>query len=270
MTKKIFLAAVFFLPLAAGAQTTDTDAGTDVRGRASIEIDYKVFKGFHVSLEEEVRAIGNLKEFERSQTTLSASYKFNKYVKAGLGYALQEKTKNSSGAFTTRHRLMGDVTGTYRTGDWQLSLRERIQLTHRPGSMNPYQNVRNAVALKSRIGMKYRGFRHIGPYASFELRNQLNQPWGTVTSTTPSMTGKNKPYWDYEPSGYNHRYIDRYRGTLGAQFKLAEHSSLDVYCLLDSCRDYDLDTSADGSRLFSCICEDSFNISLCVGYKFSF
>ena len=71
---------------------------------------------------------------------------------------------------------MFDATGTVRFGDWNFSLRERLQMTHRTDDFNEYQNPRDAIMLKSRIMVKYKGLGMFEPYAFFELRHYLNAP----------------------------------------------------------------------------------------------
>ena len=53
VTSSLVLAALL-LPLAAWGQTV-VDGGASFRARAAVSADYKITKGLHINLEEEVR-----------------------------------------------------------------------------------------------------------------------------------------------------------------------------------------------------------------------
>lgn len=83
-----------------------------------------------------------------------------------------------SGAVTvnTSTSVLVSNGDTLKYANWNFSLKERLQLTHRTGDYNIYQNPANALMLKSRLTAKFVGFRKVEPYAYFELRNYLNAP----------------------------------------------------------------------------------------------
>lgn len=163
-TSVILAAAMALLPVGAAAQTEES-LDPEVGGRVAFTLDKKIVKGLHVSIEEEVRFDNNFGAFDRFHTTLGASYKVLPYLKVGLGYSLINGYSSSNSAFKTpRHRAFVDVTGSYRFGDWTVSLRERVQMTHRTDSFNEYQNPANAWALKSRVKVTYKGLRRWEPY----------------------------------------------------------------------------------------------------------
>ena len=258
--KRFFIAlAVLMLPFAAGAQ--------EFAGRASVGVDYKVFKGFHIGAEQEFRTNDSFSGVGSLRTTLSLSYKPVKYVKFGLGYTFIEPWKVEkelsdgslyTGFWAPKHRFTADVTGILRLGMFQLSLKERAQLTHNGDSeMNTYQNPRNLVQLKSRAAVKYKGWRVVEPSAAFELRTCLNGAWGTVEG--------NKFILD----GYNHIYNDRYRVNLEADIKLSKHHTLTPYVLLDYISEYEIDTTKKG-KFKSAAYTDVFRTSLGIAYVFDF
>ena len=268
----ILLAAI---PFGTRAQT-DVDLDPEIGGRLSIGLDKKIVKGLHLSLEEELRWDDNFSSFNRLHTTAALQYKVLPYLKVGVGYALINPYSSSSGAFKdTRHRLMLDATGTVRFGLWQLSLKERFQITHRTGDFNIYQNPTNLMALKSRLTLKYKGFQRWTPYVYFELRNTLNAPvisalynstYGVYMTYSGSSTGE--AGWFLE--GFDGCYVNRLRGSLGTEYKIDRHNTLNLYVLLDHVSDKVVDANASGTKLKSYTHEQGFVGQIGVAYEYSF
>ena len=77
MKKFVYLMALL-LPLTAAAQT---ESGV----RASVAADWKIRKGLHLTVEEELRMDGVFKSLDRLQTTIGLEYKVSPYVKLGAG-----------------------------------------------------------------------------------------------------------------------------------------------------------------------------------------
>ena len=139
MRIRIIILLGLFLPIFAMGQT-DNALDPEFGGRLSFTLDKKIVRRLHVSLEEEVRFDNNFGAFDRLQSTLSLNYKIHPNIKIGAGYALINGYSSSSNAFkNARHRFMIDVKGTLKYGNWNLSLKERMQLTHRTGDYNVYQ-----------------------------------------------------------------------------------------------------------------------------------
>lgn len=243
---------------------TERDDGTDFGGRISAEVDKKLVKGLHTYAGGEARFDDDFSNFGRYQGTLGVSYKINKILKTNLSYTIIQK-KNSSDEWKSRNRLTFDITVSERFGDFKLSLRERFQVTHRNGSTNRYQDNKNACVLRSRLMLQYKGLTAWTPYAYAEIRNTLNAPeW---SATYDESTGI---YSDIDFKGNKDVYINRVRGALGASWELSKRHSFDFFALYDYCYDKDIDTNKKGTKLRSLEYVKSYNISLGVGYKFSF
>ncbi len=237
----------------------------DINGRASAALDWKAAKGFHLEAEYEVRAKDSFSGIERNQFSLGASYKLNKHLKTGLEYTFIGHYGNSSGEFRPRHRLSANVTGSVDAGDWRFSLRERLQFTHKSYDVNPYQEVLNPLTLKSRLMVKYRGFKTVEPYAYVELRNVFNDP--KCSATYNSATGK---WSDYEFLGYSHAYVNRVRGALGLEWSLTKRHSLDFTAMFNYHNELEIDTDKAGTKLKSYAWQNPTSATLSIGYKFSF
>ena len=148
------LAAILAVPTLAEEQLRE-DAGTDFGGRVSAEVDKKLMKGLHTFVNGEARLNDNFGNFYRYQGTVGASYKVNDYLKTALSYTFIEN-KNSKDEWKIRNRFTFDLTGSYRFGDFKLSLRERLQLTCKDVN-NKYQDVAKGLTLRSRLMVQYKG-----------------------------------------------------------------------------------------------------------------
>ena len=272
----ILLASLLALiPLTSKAQT-DVDLDPAFGGRVSVGLDKKIIKGLHLTLEEEIRIDNNFSSFNRFHTTAALQYKVLPYLKVGVGYALINPYSSSNNAFKdTRHRFMLDATGTVRFGLWQLSLKERFQITHRTGDFNTYQNPANLMALKSRLTLKYKGLQRWTPYAYVELRNTLNAPvinasynptYNVYMTSSGSITGEAGWFLD----GFRGCYINRLRGSLGADYKINRHNTLNLYILLDHVSDKVVDANAEGTKLKSYTREQGFVGQIGAAYEYSF
>lgn len=276
MKRLIAAAALLALPFSAGAQSFV------VAGRASAGAEFKIAKGLELSFEEEVRSADSFSALGSLRHDLSFSYKPVKFLKVGLGYTMinpwkVEKELSNGVPFTgfwdPKHRLHADISGVVRLGDWQLSLKERFQMTYNADpDMNINQNPRTAIALKSKATVKYRGIKHFEPYLSGEVRTFLNGAWGSTSGAAQTTEKTKKVFFDYTPEGYTHIYNNRYRAELGAEIRLAKHHYLTPYLLMDFCSDYEIDTNKEGTRLFVATTgwEDVLRLSPGISYVYKF
>ena len=278
--KKIVLALALLLPAAAFGQTFSTGA------RASVGVDYKIKKGLHIEAREEMRMADNFAGLGSLRTTIGLSYKPLDFLKVGVGYTLINPYKINkeldndvlyTGFWAPQHRLTADVTGTLKAGKFSFSLRERLQFTHNAyDALNVYQSTRNALALKSRIGVKYKGWRYVDPSLSFEVCAALNDPWGVVSGSAQTTNDTKREYYTYTHTGYTHAYINRLRLNLGADINLSKYHTLSPYVLFDYYLDYEIDTNgADkwaekGVRIFTDSTGWVYSTGLILGLKYTF
>ena len=271
----IILALGVLFPLVAAAQT-DIALDPEFGGRLAVSLDKRITRGLHVSLEEEVRFDQNFSAFDRFHTTLRMTYKVHPNIKLGLGYAMINGYSSTAKAFkNARHRAMADVTGTLHLGEWNLSLRERFQLTHRTGDYNVYQNPANELTLKSRVMIRYKNSYGIfSPYAYVELRNYLNAPVieaaydGSVYVTMDDYSEEGESGWFLK--GFNGGYVNRLRGSLGVDIRLDKRSTLNFYFMGDYLMDKVVDANAEGTKLKSYTKETGFRGWLGARYEFAF
>ena len=269
----VFIGLSLLFSTSLRAQTNVKDA-PEFGARISLGLDKKIVKGLHITLEEEARFDNNFRGFDRLQTTLGIQYKVHNNVKLGLGYAFIAPYSQSNSTFKNmRHRLMADITGTLKMGNWNLSLKERFQWTYRMGDINLFQNPRNLLGLKSRLMLKYKGGRIIEPYVSVEVRNVFNAPsvsayFDGTDYMTESGATTGDPGWFL--TGYDNCYVNRVRSCLGMDVKINKKHNLNFAFLGDYVRDKVIDANSDGTKLKSYTKVTGFVGNICTSYVFSF
>lgn len=271
----ILIIAISILPLFSLAQT-DEKLDPEVGGRISLSLNKRIVKGLHVSLEEEIRFDNNFKSFNRFHTTVGLSYKPCEYVKLGIGYAFINPYDSDDKAFKMRHRIIADVTGTVKAGNWSFSLKERLQTTIRTKDYNAYQNPKAAITLKSRFTVKYKGFGKVTPYAYVEIRNYLNAPVisayynGSVYFTEDDGVYTESGDAGWFLSSFKGGYLNRVRGSIGIDWRIDKHNTLNFYFMGDYVRDKVIDANKEGTVLKSYTLEKGFMGWFGVGYEFGF
>ena len=262
------LLPVLFPLLAIGQ--TDEPQEAEWGARLSASAEKKLARGLRVSLEEEVRLDDNFTSFNRLQTTIGLKYKVGNHLRVGVGYAMINGYSSKQSQFkSARHRLMVEGTGFYRTGQWELSLRERLQFTIRTGDFNAYQSPRTAIMLKSRLQVKYKGMGHWVPSASCELRSFLNAPaivaqFDGTNYLTESGSQTGEAGWFL--GGWSNVYNNRVRLAVGTDYKLNKHSTLNATLLLDYVNDKVVDANSSGTRLKSYTRETGWVAWLTAGF----
>lgn len=240
----ILTMALPFITLA--QQYFHPDPETDLRARLSVGFDYKLAKGLHLGIDEEARLEENFTKIDRMNTNVEMKYKFNPYFKMGTGYTLMLKKGD------IRHRVFLDMTGTVKAGEWNFSLKERLQMTHFSKDINTYQKPKNLLGLKSRLKASYK-FRRIGlePYISEEIRLALN----AVKHT------------DLPEAHYNDVYADRFRTCLGTEWEVNSKNVFDFYVMWDKMNSKVIDATREG-RLKSITHNTDNYISIGINYRF--
>lgn len=278
--KKILLSILFLVPLCALAQTTYNE-GTSFGVRATVEADAKLSPGLHLTAHEETRYYSGGDDIVRFYTGLGLEYKVLPFMKVGAEYELINRYQHDKDLLTNvwsiRHRGNFFLTGTRKTPFWHFSVKETLRMTYRPDEFNYLQAPRTALALKSKATVKYRGWENIIPYASFELRNTLNDAAYLGTYNASAESNKDI-YTDEEFLGYRHVYVNRYRLQLGLNVKFNKRHELDFYVLGDHYKDKKIDTNRYGSSSYeqnglvlkSIDWYTGNRLSVGVGYKWSF
>lgn len=183
---------------------------------------------------------GEWRTADRVSVGLSATYKIAKWLKATGGYELQDVRSDggltgtgnyyNSTCWHLRHRLFAGLTGTWKTGRWKFSLRERWTYTYAPSYERHRMTMNSELAtygevttkevdakaknvLRSRVGVEYDIPKcPLAPYGSVELYNAWN--------------------------------VEKVRYTLGAEYKLNKQNTLKIYYLFQDRKSHDDDEPA--------------------------
>jgi len=261
---RLLIPTLLLISAVAKGQTPAAETDYDLRGRASVGIDWKISKGLHLNSGYELRASDMMSNIERHQLNVGIQYSPITHLDIGAGYYYIGQY-NSEKAFQPNHRLYLDLIGSFKFGVWKLSLRERIQMTHKTYDFNRYQKTPNLVELKSRLKLAYKGLIHLEPYAFVEMRNCFNGP-----SFNADYDETSEKYSNYEFLGYSDAYINRLRGALGVEWNINAKHTIDFKLMSDWCKDKSIDTNAEGTKLKSYSWKQALKTSLSVGYVFSF
>ena len=192
--KAFYLLALMMMPLSSLAQSDDFGVWT------SIGAEKKISKKLSVGMEAELRTRDDVSTLDRWSVGVDAQYKLTKWLKVSAGYSFLDDNnekityKETNGMpnklaeyWGVRHRFNVSLTGSYKFGDWQVSLRERWQYTYRPektiderwdfdddeydGKPKTYKG-RGKNVLRSRLQLSYDiPNSHLEPYASVEMFN---------------------------------------------------------------------------------------------------
>lgn len=270
-----------------GVIYSEEDAAFSASGRFSAGAEFKLGRGFHISIAEELRLRykedASRQGLDRLYTSVGISYKPIQYLKIGVGYdfinlwkqkniyADEEKTIISgvNRYSQMRHRVSFDVTGIYKYQAWQFSLRERVQMTHMVDPyLDSFEEPLNALALKSRFKVSYTARTiPLKPYFAAELRNTLN----SVNLDKSGLEKVRKSGEDrlvmLSPS-YSDAYVDRIRLEVGTEWLLNSHNRLDFYLLYDYGYEKELKVSANKRYVKSYTGCPSNTVALGIAYTF--
>lgn len=178
-----------------------------------LTVNKKLSKRVSIDLQEEWRTRDDFSKIERFSSTLGLNYKLNNTFDLGAGYNLinfhNELTSVVHKDWEVRHRWFIDITGKKDVNKWEFSLRERFQQTYRMGVGEQYDKNRPSLKmmLLSQIQAVYKLNDKWTPYFSAEVFDPLNNP--------------------------SNNDVEKLRFTLGANYKLNKHSSLNVFYRFD-------------------------------------
>jgi hypothetical protein len=190
----------------------------------SADFKARIAKGLSVNAEVDYRTTDQLKATQRVAGSFGLDYKIIKPLKISSGYTyihqhIDTEVTNKGNIIPAywqpKHRFYFDVTGSVNWNRFNFSLRERYQMTHRKEQSVPKFDEDGVTQkkdelidgktnnmLRSRLQVEY-NIKHsrFVPYVSAEIYNSLSDSF------------------DY----------DKFRFTVGSEYKLNKHNSLSIY-----------------------------------------
>ena len=153
----------------------------------------KLYKGLSFFIEEDIRPQEDFKELQWIFSTAEVNYRFNKYLKAGVGYMCMVRYKDAD---QLRNRYYLYATGRYPVGHFTFSVRERFQSTFRAHANHPSNYLRSMFNVSYKIGKS-----NFSPFYYVEFFNDTR----------------------------NHLKADKIRFSTGMDYKLNTKNSLQLF-----------------------------------------
>lgn len=213
------------LLVAALLSVAATAMGQTLLGGA--EFSHKFVFGLNMGAGLEYRTADWLKHTDQWSAEISASYKPLKPLKVGVSYKfIQAQTLRGAelpAYWANKHRVSLGVTGEWKPVKLlTLSLRERYQYTYRPEFSVPYLeeldgnktiSAKSKHILRSRLMAEWKPKKkcRFTPYISYELYSLLADVNHTKDRRDPA------------------KFYDKGRLTVGSDFKIDRHNSLDLF-----------------------------------------
>ena len=231
----------------------------------TLEASKKINKKLKLDFEAELRTIEGVGDIERVSLGAGASYKFTKWLKASAGYifiyshSLDEKKLKTDdpliidgiGTFydynidhsywTERHRFHLSITGEYKVGRVEFSLRERLQYTRTNSAVTDeskyrwhqqfdenYNEIEPALNLKETVP-ELKESKH-----NTTLRSRLTAKWDIAKC-------KVNPFASVELYTRLDKWqnCEKLRYRLGASYKINKDNSISVFYLYQDTSDDD-------------------------------
>ena len=232
------------------------DVVDDIRGRMEGVIEWGATKDLSLEAGVEARLKNNIGSIDRIHTFVGATYDLNKHLKIGGEYILINMYDSQiKGWESSRHRANINVEGEMEVGDFEFSLRERVQTTIRTDSVNRYEKCNPEAILRSRLVATYKiPHSRWSPYLLFELHNTLNAPKVVANFKTDKYSVDN--------------YVTRYRGGVGVKYRVDRDHRLDFYYYFDFDRSYNIDYKGNKGDLKGYVLEREIRHILGISYKF--
>lgn len=169
---------------------------------SGVQLRKNITKKLRVSFEEEIRFNENISDIKKFYSEISLSYRLNRYIKFAAHYRFTEN-KTILSYYSTRHRIMADISLRYRISRLTVAYRARFQTKYidiysSETGFVPRNHSRNKLSLKYNIRKN-----PVSPFASGELYYQLNNPEGNQ--------------------------LDKFRYTAGFEYNINKKNSFDIY-----------------------------------------
>lgn len=215
--KLLLIVAAMVLPLCGFAQT---EGGDDFGTVLSVEGTHRFNKKFSVEAEVEMRTRDDVKTVDRWSGGVQASYKMLSWLKASAGYTyLEDNNEKYNDSMSKkaeywgpRHRFNVSLTGSWRVGNFDLSLRERWQYTYRPEMTVDRIRMSDGAVLEDDKTYSGKGKNVLRSRASVEYKIQ-------DFPITPFVSVE----------AFNAWKLEKIRYTAGGEYKINKKNTVELY-----------------------------------------
>jgi len=192
-----FLIILIFPAISGSVYCQDSDFGLwyEVNAEKSINKKFDIYGSVML------RTFSNASLIEEAFMELGASYNLNKYVGFALSYRIGNYLEDDD-LYHIRHKFLGDIKGSLPAGNFEFSVRVRLQILARL-----YTEDEGDPALEYDGRLKLKGVYKIpdfpvNPYLSFETFSPVFRNEG--------------------------RLIDKSRSTIGLEYKITRKHIVDI------------------------------------------
>lgn len=140
----------------------------------TISVEKDITNKISIGIDEEMRLRDNFSRLNLFYTNFNFNYKPIKNFKIGIAYRSIEKWQYKWQQFSFRHRLMLDLTYKYKSVNWEVAYRSRVQSE----LQDIYSDDKGKIPewfWRHKFDFKYK-IKNLDPYAGLELRYQIADP----------------------------------------------------------------------------------------------
>ncbi len=177
---KIFFSTIIFSFII--LSTLHAQSYNDAGMWSTLNIEKKLKNNFSVFLTEELRLRENFSQINLFYTDIGVGYQHANILKVEVAYRSVQKHLNTD-FYSMRHRLMLDITLKKKHNHFTLAYRQRFQAEVRNINSSNNGGVPDWYS-RSKAELKYDLHKKYTPYASCELRYQINDPRNVESNNT--------------------------------------------------------------------------------------
>ncbi len=178
-------------------------------GVIGADYELKILKGWHFTVESDVRFDYNFTHYNRAKIGVGTDYAFwKKRMKIGVEYDFLNYHNRKKQLFDNRHRIKGFISIAPRFGAWKVGWRCMAQTTFRDKRHGPY---------------KYNPKTY--------LRNRLSVAW-SIPQTGLKLHCSEEFWWRLYKPGDN--IIDQLRTIVGLEYSINKRHALDFFVRSDN------------------------------------
>jgi hypothetical protein len=192
--------------LSAFGQDQETKVVKDLELWTSAGLSKKINKHWKISLDQQVRFLNEMSEFDVWFSDLGVDYKLNKYFRFGANYRFYQ-VKEDDNEFETQHRISADIKFKYKI--------DRFSLEYRLRGQNKDEDFLSDEQGKSNIN----------------LRNRLSVDYNIKNF-------KADPFFDVElfrrVYDFDNGEFSKLRWTMGVEFPVYKNNDVKVFYRIDN------------------------------------